>query len=68
MRKLQPTDPRAHQAVMERIRTMSREEVLAMARSHPGFDESWVKPVNGQHDGVDTAATRVPGSRGPARD
>ena len=54
MRKLRPDDPRVHQEVLHRIRTMSREDLLARARSHPGFDEAWV----GEHHsgGLETIA------------
>jgi hypothetical protein len=50
MPKPQPDDPQVLQAVLQRIRTMSREEVLDRARRHSGFDEAWVsKAANRKH-------------------
>jgi hypothetical protein len=41
---LSPDDPRVLEYVLQRIRTMSREEMLQRLRRQPDFDEAWVLP------------------------
>lgn len=53
--KLHPDDPRAHEAVIRRIKEMTREEWLAELRQWPDFDEAWVKPDPRKASGADGA-------------
>lgn len=43
-KQLRPGDPEVVAAVIERIRNMSREELLERLRRRPDFDEAWVGP------------------------
>lgn len=42
IRQLKPDDPEVLEAVLQRIRTMTREEHLERLRRRPDFDEAWV--------------------------
>lgn len=47
IKQLKPGDPEVVAAVIGRIRSMSREELLQQLRRREDFDEAWVKPVDG---------------------
>ena len=60
---LNPDDPRALAAVLERIKTLSREEWIEHLQAYPDFDPAWIGPQSESRTAT-VATVETPTGRG----